>query len=79
MYIIQRIRDLFTSIGARWKHWQYERECLKYFGAKPETVYLSKEDYDALVKRLKEPPNPETIRKIKELMKRTPPWENDIT
>lgn len=75
MYIIQRIKDLFMSIGARWRYWQYERKCLKYFGAKPETIYLSKEDYDSLVKRLNEPPDPESISRLKEIMQRKPPWE----
>ena len=79
MFIIQQIRDLFMSIGARWRHWQYERKCLKYFGAKPETIYLSKENFDTLVRRLNEPPDPETIKRFKELMNRTSPWKNEST
>lgn len=67
------------SIGARWRHWQYERKCLKYFGAKPETIYLPKENFDALVQRLNEPPDPETIKRFKELMNRTSPWKNEST
>ena len=63
------------SIGARWRHWQYERKCLKYFGAKPETICLSKENFDSLVQRLNEPPNPKSLEKLKELMQRKSPWE----
>lgn len=79
MYIIQRIGDLFTSIGARWRHWQYERKCIKYFGAKPETIYLSKDDFDSLIQRLNEPSDPKSLEKLKELMNRTSPWENEST
>lgn len=75
MYIIQRIGDLFTSIGARWRYWQYERKCLKHFGAKPETIYLSKEAYDSLVKRLNEPPDLESISRLKEILNRKAPWD----
>lgn len=69
------IRTLWHNLISKYHHWQYERECLKYFGAKPETIYLSKEAYDSLVKRLNEPPDQESISRLKEIMQRKPPWE----
>lgn len=76
MYIIQQIRDLFMSIGDRWMHWNYKRKCLKYFGAEPETIYVSEADYNALIERLNEPPDPETTRKLKSLLERKAPWDD---
>ena len=73
------IRNIWYNLISKYYHWQYERKCIKYFGAKPETVYLSKENFDNLVQRLNEPPNPKSLEKLKELMNRTPPWENEST
>jgi hypothetical protein len=70
------MRNFFLSLWFKYKSWQYERKCLKYFGAKPETIYVSAEDYDAIVKKLDEPPDPEAMKRIKEIMERLPPWEN---
>lgn len=41
----------------------------------PETIYLSQEDYDALVKKLNEPSDPEVVSRLKELMQRKSPWD----
>lgn len=70
------MRNFFLSLWFNYKHWQFERKCLKYFGAKPETIYVSAEDYDSLVEKLNEPPDPEAVEKIKKIMERLPPWEN---
>ncbi len=70
------MRNFFLSLWFKYKSWQFERKCLKYFGAKPETIYVSGEDYDAIVKKLNEPPDPEAMKRIKEIMERLPPWEN---
>jgi uncharacterized protein (DUF1778 family) len=44
---------------------------------KPEKVYLSKENFDALVERLNQPPDPAVVERIKELMQKVPPWEKE--
>jgi hypothetical protein len=70
------MKNFFLSLWFKYKSWQYERKCLKYFGAKPETIYVSAEDYDSLVKRLNEPPDPEAMERIKKIMERLPPWKD---
>jgi hypothetical protein len=55
--------------------WRWKRKCIKYFGCKPETIYVSQQDYDALVRRINSPPDPETIEKFKKFMSRKAPWE----
>jgi len=53
--------------------WEFEKFWGK--GAKPETIVLPKEDYDALQKRLAEPPDPAIMERLKELMNRKTPWD----
>lgn len=53
--------------------WAFEQYWGK--GAKPETIVLSRENYDALVKRLNEPPDPEQVEKLKKLFNRRAPWD----
>jgi hypothetical protein len=43
---------------------------------RPHTIYVSEEDYDELVRRINEPPDPKVVERIKELMNRKAPWEN---
>jgi hypothetical protein len=69
------MRNFLLTLWYRYKSWRYERKCIKYFGAKPEKIYLPAEDYDALVKRLNEPPNPEAMKRFKEIMERRAPWD----
>lgn len=62
------MKNFLFNLWYNYKHWQYERKCIKYFGAKPETIYLSQEDFEALQKRLAEPPDPKVIKRFKEIM-----------
>jgi hypothetical protein len=71
------MRNFLLTLWYRYKSWRYERKCIKYFGAKPEKIYLPAEDYDALVKRLNEPPNPEAMKRFKEIMERRAPWDEN--
>ena len=64
------------SLWYKYKSWRWERKCIKYFGAKPEKIYLSPENFDALQKRLSEPPDPEQIESLRKLMTRKAPWED---
>ena len=70
------MKNFFLSLWFKYKNWQFERRCVKYFGAKPETIYVSAEDYDAMVKKINEPPDPEVMERIRKIMERIPPWEN---
>jgi hypothetical protein len=69
------MRNFVLSLWYRYKEWRYERKCIKYFGSKPEKVYLSKEDYDALVERLNQPPDPKTQEAIRRILERRAPWD----
>ena len=69
------VKNFLLTLWYRYKEWRYERKCIKYFGAKPEKIYLPAEDYDFLVKKLQEPPDPEAMKRMKELIERTSPWE----
>lgn len=69
------MRNLILSLWYRYKHYRYTQKCLKYFGAKPETIYLSKEDFEALQKRLAEPPDPKAIERFREILNKPAPWD----
>lgn len=69
------MKNFILSLWYRYKHWRYERKCIKYFGAKPEKVYLSKEDYDHLVERLNQPPDPKAQEAIRRILERRAPWD----
>lgn len=67
--------NFLWSLWYRYKEWRWERKCIKYFGCKPEKIYVSKEAFEELQKRLNEPPDPKTIEKLKEFMSRKSPWD----
>lgn len=71
------MRNFFLSLWYKYKEWNYERKCIKYFGVKPERIVLSQEDFDSLLKRLEEPSKPEEIENLKKLMTRNPPWSEE--
>jgi hypothetical protein len=69
------MRNFFVSLWYDYKSWRYERKCIKYFGAKPETIYISKEAYDELVRRINNP-DPEQIESLKRILQRKSPWDD---
>jgi hypothetical protein len=70
------MRNFLLSLWYKYKHWRYERKCIKYFGAKPETIYVSKETYDELVERINNP-DPEQIESLRKLLNRKAPWDEE--
>jgi hypothetical protein len=70
------MRNFLLSLWYKYKHWRYERRCLKYFGAKPETIYLSQDDYDTLVEKINNP-DPEQIESLRKLLNRRAPWDEE--
>lgn len=42
----------------------------------PEKIILPVEDYDALVERLNQPPDPEAQKRFQEILNRKAPWDN---
>jgi hypothetical protein len=70
------MRNLILSLWYRYKNWSYDRKVMKYFGVKPQKIYLSQEDYDALVERINAPPDPEVQERLRKLLEREAPWDN---
>ena len=70
------MRNFFLSLWFKWKEWQFERKCIKHLGIKPQKVYLSKEDFDALQERINTPASPEQIENLRKLLSRPAPWDN---
>jgi hypothetical protein len=70
------MKNFFLSLWYDYKHWVYERKCLKYFGAKPETFCVSKEDFETLQGLIDKPPDPKTIESLKKLLERRAPWDD---
>lgn len=52
-----------------------EKEDWKKMMEHAETIYLSAEDYDKLVERLNDPPDPKALESLKKLMSRKAPWD----
>ena len=70
------MKNFFLNLWYDYQSWRYERKCIKYFGAKPETIYVSKEAYDELVKRLNETPDPKVMERFREILNRRAPWDD---
>ena len=42
---------------------------------KPQKMYVSKEAYDELVRRINEKPDPEVQERLRKLLQRPSPWD----
>jgi len=71
------MRNFLLSLWYKYKSWRYERKCIKYFGAKPETIYLSQEAYDELVRRINEPPDPKVVERFREILNKKALWDEE--
>ena len=67
------MKNFLLTVWYKYKDWRWERKCIKYFGAKPEKIYVSEEDYNELVRRINEPPK--FNQKLYDLMSKKAPWE----
>jgi len=75
----QRYADFWLNLNHGYDYMTYVHKFEEFWGRgsyPPETIYLSAEDFDALVKRL-ELPSESTMESIKRLMNRKAPWDND--
>jgi hypothetical protein len=71
-------KEFWHSLNSEWEHLEYVYKFEKYWGEgsyPPEKIILSKQNYDALVDRLNEPPDPEVIKGIRKLLDRKAPWD----
>lgn len=68
-------QEFWYSINSGW----YEMNREHYWGKnyQPEVITLSERDFDALQRRLAEPPDPKVIERFKEIMSKTPPWKDE--
>jgi len=73
----QRYWDFWMSINRGYDDMQYQWEFEKVWGknAQPETIILSQENYDALVERLNEPPDPKVVERLTEILRKSAPWD----
>ena len=71
--------NFLWSLLVKIRRWRWERKCIKHFGCKPETVYVSQEAYDELVRRINEPPDPKTVESLKKILERKSPWDENET
>tara|TARA_R110000868_G_scaffold299634_1_gene559912 strand:- start:221 stop:442 length:222 start_codon:yes stop_codon:yes gene_type:complete len=71
------MKNFILSLWYRYKEWEYERKCIKHLGMKPTKMYVTKEQYDALVERINAPPDPKVVERFREIMNKKSPWENE--
>jgi hypothetical protein len=68
--------EFWHSISSGWEHMEYVYKFEEFWGKgsyPPEKIVLPKEDFDALVDRLNEPPQYD--EKIAKLLQRKAPWD----
>ena len=70
------MRNFLLSLWYRYKHWRYERKCIKHLGMKPQKMYVSKETYDFLIEKINNP-DPEQIESLRKLLNRRVPWNEE--
>ena len=68
-------QDFWNSINEGQAQMVDDHMWLTYFGAKPEKIILPREDYDALVEKLNQPPDPKVQESLKKLLQRKSPWD----
>ena len=71
--------EFWHSLNSGYLDMNYKWEFEKFWGknAKPETILLSQEDYDALQKKLAEPPDPKVVERFREILNKPAPWDNE--
>lgn len=70
--------EFWHSLNHGWEHMEYVYKFEEFWGKgsyPPERIVLSKENFDALVERLNEPPDPEAMEKIRRVLERKAPWD----
>ena len=67
-------QDFWNSINEGQTQMVEDDKWMTYFGAKPETMYVSQRDYDLLVEKINNP-DPEQIESLRKLLQRPSPWD----
>ena len=71
------MRNFLWSLWYKYKEWRFERKCIKHLGMKPTKMYVTKEQYDALIERINTPPDPKVVKRFREIMSKPPPWNEE--
>ena len=50
---------------------------MKHLGMKPTKMHLSQRDYDELVRRINEKPDPKVMERFREILNKKSPWDNE--
>jgi len=71
--------EFWGSLNGGWLDMNYKWEFEKFWGkgVKPERIVLPAKDFDALVERLNGPPDPVIVERVRQLMERKAPWDDD--
>lgn len=70
--------SFWHSLNHGWEHTEYVYRFEGYWGKgsyPPEKIILSQRDFDTLVDRLNEPPDPEAMESIRKILNRKTPWD----
>lgn len=67
--------NFLRSLWYRYKEWRYERKCIKHLGIKPTKMYVTEEQYDALMDAINNPPDLEKVERLREIMNKKAPWD----
>lgn len=73
--VMGKIKHWFWSLWYKYKEWRFERKCIKHLGMKPTKIFVSEEQYDALVEALNKPTDPEDVERFKQIMSKKAPWD----
>ena len=74
----QRYWDFWLNLNDGWDHMNYVHKFEEYWGPgsyPPEKIVLPAKDFDALVEKLNEPPDPEVQKRFREILSKPAPWE----
>ena len=71
------IKRVILKLWYKYKEWRWERKCIRHLGMKPTKMYVTKEQYDALVAAINAPPDPERTAKVLKVLERKAPWDDD--
>ena len=69
--------NFILSLWYKFQDWRFEKRCIKHLGMKPTKMYVTQEQYDALIEAINAPPDPEAMEKIRKVFERKAPWDDE--
>jgi hypothetical protein len=76
----QRYADFWLNLNDGWDHMNYVHKFEEFWGKgswPPEKIVLPAKDFDTLVERLNEPPDPEVQKRFREILEKKAPWDEE--